>query len=89
MRGAEAKNPRWRVSGARLTALPLVCTTLLCVATALFPRPAEAATPIHFSGELGGLVTDVAGKPQPGAIVILLNRQDRILQKIATDVKPW
>ena len=85
MRGAEAKNPLWLASGARLTALPLVCMSLLCLVPVLISGQAQAATPVHFSGELGGLVTDVAGKPQPGAIVILLNRQDRILQKIATD----
>ena len=30
-------------------------------------------------------MTDVAGKPQPGAMVVLLNRQDRFLQRSATD----
>src|SRR5580658_6118044 len=47
--------------------------------------PAFAASPIRLSGQLDGLVKDVAGKPQPGAIVILLNRQDRLLQRSATD----
>jgi len=46
---------------------------------------AHAGSPIRFSGELGGLVTDVAGKPQPGAVVLLFNRQDRLLQRSATD----
>lgn len=44
-----------------------------------------AATPVRFSGEMGGLVTDAAGKPQSGAIVLLFNKQDRLLQKAATD----
>ena len=47
--------------------------------------PAFAASPVRLSGQLDGLVTDVAGKPQPGAIVVLLNRQDRFLQRSATD----
>src|ERR1700678_4831349 len=46
---------------------------------------AHAATPIRFSGELGGLVTDVAGKPQPGAVVLLFNKQDLLLERSATD----
>ncbi|HWF09647.1 MAG TPA: TonB-dependent receptor [Bryobacteraceae bacterium] len=46
---------------------------------------AQGATPVRFSGELGGLVTDVAGKPQPGAVVLLYNRQDVLLQRSATD----
>jgi len=47
--------------------------------------PADAAPPIRFSGELGGLVTDVAGKPQPGAMVLLLNKEERVLARAATD----
>ena len=31
------------------------------------------------------MVTDNAGKPQPGAIVLLFNKQDRLLQRSATD----
>jgi hypothetical protein len=46
---------------------------------------AQTGSIIRFSGELGGLVTDVAGKPQPGAVVILLNKQDRMLQRSSTD----
>jgi Carboxypeptidase regulatory-like domain len=47
--------------------------------------PAQAASPLRLSGQLDGLVKDVAGKPQAGAIVVLLNRQDRLLQRSATD----
>ncbi len=47
--------------------------------------PAYAASPVRLSGQLDGLVKDVAGKPQAGAIVVLLNRQDRLLQRSATD----
>jgi hypothetical protein len=57
----------------------------LCAATLLLVSPASAATAFRFSGALGGIVTDPAGKPQPDAIVLLFNRQDRLLQKAATD----
>lgn len=46
---------------------------------------AHAAPPIRFSGELGGIVTDIAGKPQPGAMVLLLNKEERVLARAATD----
>lgn len=57
----------------------LVLVSLLAVSSA------HAASPVRFSGQLDGLVTDLAGKPQPGAIVVLLNQQDRFLQRSATD----
>lgn len=46
---------------------------------------AQAATPVKLTGQLDGLVTDVAGKPQGGAIIVLLNQQGRLLQRSATD----
>ena len=59
---------------------------LASIAASLFSiSSAQAASPILFSGELDGFVTDVSGKPQPGAIVVLLNRQERFLQRSATD----
>ena len=74
MAGPEAKNPlRW-------TPVIGLVAAALCLSL-----PARAASPIRFSGELGGIVTDVAGKPQPGAIVLLFNKQDRLLLKVATD----
>ena len=45
----------------------------------------QAGIPVRFAGELSGLVMDPAGKPQPGALVTLFNRQDRLLQRVATD----
>ena len=74
MKGAKAIRPLWLNRCAGFLALLLL--SLL---------PAHAEPPIRFSGELGGLVTDVAGKPQPGAIVLLFNKQDRLLQRSATD----
>jgi hypothetical protein len=46
----------------------------------------RAAPPIRFGGELSGLVTDSAGQPRAGAIVLLFNRQDRLLQRAPTDI---
>ena len=46
----------------------------------------QAAAPIRFAGAVSGLVTDSAGRPQPGAAVILLNQQERLLQKAYTDL---
>jgi hypothetical protein len=47
--------------------------------------PVHAATAFRFSGALGGMVTDPAGKPQADAMVLLFNRQNRLLQRSATD----
>jgi hypothetical protein len=76
MKGAKAIRPSWLVPHM---ACALLGASLLSV------LPSQAANPIRFSGELGGLVTDVAGKPQPGAVVLLFSKQDRLLQKSATD----
>ncbi len=46
----------------------------------------QAATPVRFSGAVSGLVTDSSGRPQPGAAVLLLNQQERLLQKVYTDL---
>jgi hypothetical protein len=46
----------------------------------------QAAAPIRFSGAVSGLVTDSTGRPQPGAAVLLLNQQERMLQKVYTDL---
>jgi hypothetical protein len=80
MKGAKAIRPLWLVPPA----LPLLYASLLVVFSPNMPS-ARADGPIRFSGELGGLVTDVAGKPQPGAVVLLFNKQDLLLQKSATD----
>jgi hypothetical protein len=69
-------NPLWSAPVAGLLAVVLmpVC-----------PLRAEGP-PIRFAGELSGLVTDSAGKPQPGALVMLFNKQDRLLLRSATDL---
>lgn len=47
--------------------------------------PAWAGAPVRISGQLVGLVTNIAGNPQPGAMVVLLNQQDRPLGRSTTD----
>jgi hypothetical protein len=47
--------------------------------------PARAASEsASFVGELSGLVTDASGKPEPGAVVLLFNKQDKLLQRTFT-----
>jgi hypothetical protein len=59
----------------------------LIAATSFLVSPAAGSTVIRFSGDLSGLVSDTAGRPQPGAVVMLFNRQDRLLQRAATDTE--
>jgi hypothetical protein len=89
MRDAKAKRPLWRalglVGGSVGTALRAVASPSL-LAVSLFGLTSLYAAPnIQLSGALGGLVTDVGGKPQPGAAVLLFNKQDRLLKRSATD----
>jgi hypothetical protein len=74
MSWAKSISPLWSAPVASFLAVALIGV-----------YPARAAVPVRFSGELGGLVTDVAGKPQPGAVVLLFNQQERLLQRSATD----
>jgi hypothetical protein len=46
---------------------------------------AAGGSSLRLAGELSGLVTDVSGKPQSGALVILLNKQEQMLQRVTTD----
>jgi hypothetical protein len=75
------------MKGSAISAAPklgFLGSALICVS--LFsPFSAQAASPIRLSGQLVGFVTDLAGKPQPGAVVVLLNQQNEFLQKSATD----
>jgi hypothetical protein len=58
------------------------------LAVALLPVCPLAAgeSPVRFAGQVSGLVTDSIGKPQPGAVVMLFNKQDRLLQRSFTDM---
>lgn len=58
------------------------------LAVALFSVSSLVAgePPVQFAGVLSGLVTDASGRPQAGAQVMLFNKQDRLLQRSATDI---
>ena len=58
---------------------------VLMTGITLSVSPARAASSLKFSGEMGGFVTDNGGKPQSGAVVLLFNNQDRLLQRATTD----
>lgn len=47
--------------------------------------PTFAAPPILTSGALKGVVADVTGTPQMGAVVLLFNRQDRLVRRAFTN----
>ncbi len=57
----------------------------LIAAATMLVSAASANTAIRFSGDVSGLVSDAAGRPQAGAVVMLFNKQDRLLQRLATD----
>ncbi|MES1260647.1 MAG: carboxypeptidase-like regulatory domain-containing protein [Acidobacteriota bacterium] len=57
------------------------------VTTALIPvSPLLAGGPARLAGQLSGLVTDSSGRPQAGAVVLLYNKQDKVLQRVGTDI---
>jgi hypothetical protein len=86
MKGAKAVRPSWSVlAHAAEKAVGSFAVPSLVAGLLLTASVAHAITPIRFSGELGGLVTDVAGRPQAGAVVLLYNRQDVLLQRSSTD----
>jgi hypothetical protein len=53
---------------------------VVCVAA-----PSFAAAPVKLSGAISGVVNNSYGVPQMGATILLLNRQDRALDKIQTN----
>ena len=74
-----------RMNACRHTAR--VAPVALLLALAISPHTSlEAATPIRFAGAVGGLVTNSSGKPQQGATVALFNQQERLLQRVYTDI---
>jgi len=76
MKGAMGHYPTWSAPVAGLIA-----------ATSFLVSPAFGSGAIRFSGDLSGLVSDVTGRPQSGAVVQLFNKQDRLLQRAATDAE--
>src|SRR5713101_8482848 len=63
---------------------PVVLAAALLPVSPLVPS-LEAGSPIRLAGQLSGLVSDNAGRPQIGALVMLYNRQDKVLQRVSTD----
>ena len=71
----------------RRYALERMAPVAALVALTLSPlAPLRAATPIRFAGAVSGLVTNGIGNPQPGAAVALFNQQERLLQRVYTDI---
>jgi Carboxypeptidase regulatory-like domain len=47
--------------------------------------PALAVSPIVPSGGLKGVVADISGQPRMGAVVLLFNRQDKLMRRAVTN----
>jgi hypothetical protein len=69
----------------RATTQKTVASLVLGVACLAAPALSRAAEPIKLSGAITGTVADSGGIPQMGATVILLNRQERPIEKLQTD----
>jgi hypothetical protein len=74
MRGVKGFIPKWSTPAVGVFAVVILSSSNL-----------YGAAPVRFSGMLSGLVADNAGHPQVGAVVMLFNRQDRLLQRSSTD----
>ena len=72
--------PNSNRANASIRALPAALTLFVCLAA-----PAFAVSPIKLTGALEGVVTDLAGKPQMGATVLLFNRQERLCERLVTN----
>jgi len=55
------------------------------MALALCLTPALAISPVIPSGKLKGVVADISGQPRMGAVVVLFNRQDKIVGRAITN----
>src|SRR5712692_6577388 len=75
-------NPEVRASAPRSWVASLVILGFLCL-----PNISSAATIASMSGKILGLVTDAAGTPQMGAVVLLLNRDYKACERGLTDEK--
>lgn len=62
-----------------------VASLVMGVTCLAAPSVSSAAVPIRLSGAITGVVSDNLGIPQMGATVLLLNRQDRAIQKMQTN----
>jgi hypothetical protein len=75
-------NPEVRANAPRSWVGSLVILGFLCL-----PNISSAATIASLSGKILGLVTDAAGTPQMGAVVLLLNRDYKACERGLTDEK--
>jgi len=71
----------------RLAAARTSCWIGALAIVLFLTSPASAASMVPLSGRILGLVTDAAGIPQMGAAVLLLNREEKLSQRILTDEK--
>ena len=55
------------------------------IALAVCLTPAWAITPIVPGGGLKGVVADIGGHPRMGAVVLLFNRQDKLIRRAITN----
>jgi hypothetical protein len=55
------------------------------VVLALSLTPTYAGSPLNTSGAVKGVVEDVSGQPRMGAVVLLFNRQDRLVRRALTN----
>jgi len=69
----------------RATTQKTIVSLVLAAAYLATPALSSAATPVQLSGAITGTVADNGGVPQMGATVILLNHQDRPIEKVQTD----
>ncbi len=86
MRKAGKNSGNAEIQSRRHRLRTLAPAAVLCSLFFVPAFPLPAATVIRFSGSLSGLVLDKLGKPQPGALVSLLNQQERLLQRSYTDL---
>ena len=63
--------------------LPVAALTVSLVG--ILPTPASAIPPILQAGALKGVVSDISGHPRMGAVVLLFNRQDKLIQRALTN----
>ncbi len=71
---------------SRGKAIRLVPVMAITVCLALVDlTPAFAASPVVTAGALKGVVADTSGHPRMGAVVLLFNRQDKLIRRAITN----
>src|SRR5690242_6090298 len=69
----------------KATAHKTVASLFVGMACLAVPAVCSAANLARVGGAISGIVADSKGIPQMGATVILMNRQDRPVEKLQTD----